>query len=122
MNHQDWETVLLRGKTGRASASQTGIGKAGGGDSKTSAPSLTAEAARDRRLDAANDAGTHEKVSKSVSSSIASARALKKMTRGDLARALNVKESVIAMYETGKAIPDKGLINRIGRVLGTKIA
>lgn len=53
-----------------------------------------------------------------IAQKIQQGRIDKKMTRKDLAQRLNVKESVIAEYETGKAIPNGQLLARIRTVLG----
>jgi ribosome-binding protein aMBF1 (putative translation factor) len=57
------------------------------------------------------------KVSHSVSQQIVSARVAKGWTRKELAQKLNVKEVVIAEYETGKATVDHKLLQRMRTVL-----
>ncbi len=56
-------------------------------------------------------------VSYEIAQKIQQGRLAKKMTRKDLAQRLNVKESVIAEYETGKAIPNGQLLARIRTIL-----
>ena len=59
-------------------------------------------------------------VSHDLAQKIQQGRLAKKMTRKDLAQRLNVKESVIAEYETGKAIPNGQLLARIRSILAAE--
>ena len=53
---------------------------------------------------------------------LTNARLLKKMTRRELAKLINVKPQVIINYEQGKTIiPNYYLINKIQNVLGCKL-
>lgn len=61
------------------------------------------------------------KVSHSVAQQIVSARVAKGWTRKDLAQRLNVKEVVIAEYETSKATPDPRLVQRMRTILGVPL-
>eukprot|EP00768_Dysnectes_brevis_P001191 gnl/Dysnectes_brevis/128_a151_12108.p1 GENE.gnl/Dysnectes_brevis/128_a151_12108~~gnl/Dysnectes_brevis/128_a151_12108.p1 ORF type:complete len:130 (+),score=4.40 gnl/Dysnectes_brevis/128_a151_12108:54-392(+) len=56
-----------------------------------------------------------------VRTHIQQARAAKKWTRDDLARQASIKASIIASWETGKAVPTAGQINRLERVLGVRL-
>jgi len=49
------------------------------------------------------------------------ARTEKKWSQKDLAQKVNVKQSVINDYESGKAIPDPALISKLNRVLGVSL-
>ena len=46
------------------------------------------------------------------------ARAQRGMSQKDLATRVNEKQGVIADYESGRAIPNPGIISKIERVLG----
>lgn len=76
--------------------------------------------------------GNAKKIEESEEMSIATAgkklgiaiqkgRMEKKMNQKDLAQAINEKASVINQYETGKAIPNPAIINKMERVLGVKL-
>ena len=52
---------------------------------------------------------------------IQKARVGNKMTQKELAQSIQVKQQIINDYETGKAIPDSGIINKLQRVLGQKL-
>jgi ribosome-binding protein aMBF1 (putative translation factor) len=56
-------------------------------------------------------------VSKDIANLITSARCIKKLTRKQLAQALNIKEDVIANIETCKAIYNGNLIAKIKKYL-----
>ena len=53
-----------------------------------------------------------EKVSRSFGKEMQQARCAKKFTQKTLAQRLNVKSTIIANYEQGKAIPNNALINK----------
>ena len=47
-------------------------------------------------------------------------RQKKGMSRKDLAQKINVKESLIAEYENGSAVPNNRIIHKIQNILGCK--
>jgi putative transcription factor len=63
----------------------------------------------------------HKTVSFEMKRKIQKARMEKKMTQKQLALALQVKPQIVNDYETGRAIPDSNLINKMQRILGTKL-
>ncbi|MBD53435.1 MAG: hypothetical protein CL450_09155 [Acidimicrobiaceae bacterium] len=63
----------------------------------------------------------HAKVGKGLQTAIALARTAKGMTQKQLATALNVKTSMVADYEAGRAIPNPQFLIRIERKLGCKL-
>jgi len=71
-----------------------------------------------RKLDDSTTSTKHRTVSKSFSKALLKARVGKKMTQIDLANATNQPLSVIKHYESGKAIPNGQIINKLNRVLG----
>lgn len=71
-----------------------------------------------RHLDDSTTSAKHQTVSKSFSHALVKARGAKKMTQIDLAHATNQPLVVIKHYESGKAIPNGPLINKLNRVLG----
>ena len=60
-------------------------------------------------------------VDRKISQNIQQARQTQGMTRKQLAQQVNQTVNVIADYENGKAIPNAGLINKLERVLKTKL-
>jgi len=49
------------------------------------------------------------------------ARLAKKMTQSALATSVNEKNTVINEYESGKAIPNGAIINKLNRALGVRL-
>eukprot|EP00298_Acanthocystis_sp_HF-20_P005258 c15494_g1_i1.p1 GENE.c15494_g1_i1~~c15494_g1_i1.p1 ORF type:complete len:144 (-),score=65.60 c15494_g1_i1:47-478(-) len=63
----------------------------------------------------------HQKVPLELRKAIQQARQAKSMTQKDLAVRLNEKASVVNDYESGKAIPNNGMIARMEKILETKL-
>ncbi len=62
-----------------------------------------------------------KKISIDIRKTIQQARSAKGMTQKDLAIRLCVPLNVITDYESGKAIPDRVILNRIAQILDVKI-
>ena len=62
-----------------------------------------------------------EKVSFAMKIRIQKARTAKGMTQKQLAQAIGQRPSVINEYESGKTIPDNGILGKIERALGVKL-
>ena len=60
-------------------------------------------------------------VSQSFSKALVKARMAKKMNQKALAQAINEKPQVINQYESGKAIPNGQIINKLNRALGCQL-
>jgi ribosome-binding protein aMBF1 (putative translation factor) len=60
-------------------------------------------------------------VSKTMAKKIATARCLKKMSQKDLAMKLNLPFKIIKDYESGIAIPNHLIINKIEAILETRV-
>ena len=102
MEHQDWETVILRKKVVR---DQTKKGQK---------PYVKPEP----------EDGTEMKQAVapvSLRAAIQEARAAKKWKQKDLATRLQVPVKTIAEYETGKAIPNNAFIRKMELALGTTL-
>lgn len=63
----------------------------------------------------------HQTVSKDLRIAIQQARNAKGLTQKQLAQQLQVQPQVINEYESGKAIPNNGVIAKIERALGAKL-
>jgi putative transcription factor len=105
MNHQDWNPVVIYG-------------------SKHNVPRPThphREVTKEQKLDR-EELGTHMKVSLSMAKMIQQGRIAKGFkTQKDLAIAVGVNASVINSYESGRAIPDPNVLQKLRRVLGVKL-
>lgn len=107
MDHQDWNTVIIHGK-GTLGTKQV-----------VSRPHR--EVTKEQKFDQ-TELGIHEKVSLSLAKTIQQARIGKGFkTQKDLAVAVGVPTNVINSYESGKAIPDNQILQKLRRVLGVKL-
>ncbi len=71
-----------------------------------------------RRLDESTDEYSHSTVDRSLAIAIAQARQSKKMTQKDLAKAINESAQIVQQYESGTAIPNPQIVNKLDRALG----
>ena len=105
MNHQDWTPVIIHGKA--APTKQP--------------PHKHYERTKEQKLED-EELGTHKKVPLSMAKMIQQARIAKGFkTQKDLAIAVGVNVSVIGAYESGRAIPDPAILQKLRRVLGVKL-
>ena len=70
------------------------------------------------KLEDSDDVYKHTTVDKSLSKAITQARMAKKMTQAQLAQAINERPQIVGEYESGKAIPNPGILNKLDRALG----
>mmetsp|Transcript_5129 Transcript_5129/g.9603 ORF Transcript_5129/g.9603 Transcript_5129/m.9603 type:complete len:145 (+) Transcript_5129:102-536(+) len=129
---QDWAPVVWQksGPKGKASKSSSEVNAArrtGGAvetsnkfnsGSNKSAHSVIPNA---KKLDENTETFRHETVSHDFRLSLQQARLAKKMTQAALATAINEKGGVINEYESGKAIPNGAIINKLNRALGVRL-
>lgn len=67
------------------------------------------------------DTFKHKMIGNEMGKRIAQARCEKKVTQKQLANALNLQESIIKDFETGKAIYNAFVLNKIEKYLGKRI-
>merc|ERR1719160_66502 len=73
------------------------------------------------KLDEHGDQFKHATVSHEFKLALQQARLAKKMSQQALATGINEKSSVINEYESGKAIPNGQIINKLNRALGVRL-
>eukprot|EP01025_Chloroclados_australasicus_P032674 TRINITY_DN33104_c0_g2_i1.p4 TRINITY_DN33104_c0_g2~~TRINITY_DN33104_c0_g2_i1.p4 ORF type:complete len:153 (-),score=15.49 TRINITY_DN33104_c0_g2_i1:399-857(-) len=133
--YQDWETVVIRQKPQKAQNqnSQQAINAArrtGGAvetvkkftASQNSSHGSTGTGQSARKLEQETEDFHHDRVSTDLKKAIQSARLAKKMSQSDLARAINEKPQVIQEYESGKAIPNPQVLQKLSRALGVPLS
>lgn len=100
---QDWEPVVICKKTVR--------------------PKPVQRCPDAKKIDnlLSDDTAPPKNVGQDIGKQLEQARCSKKMTRSQLAKSLNLQESVIRDHELGTAILNKLLVQRIARQLGIKI-
>lgn len=111
----EWETVTFRKKPTLKTAQRTGR--------VTAVAKTSGKGATNRKLDAATgeDGFKHSRVSKSFAQALQRARLAKKMTQKDLATKIHEKPQVVMQYETGKAIPQPAIVQKLSRALGCQL-
>ena len=124
----DWEPVVLKKKVGGSLGSKkASLGGKSLSAARASGASVSTEtrsgAARSQsahlaKLEDSDDVYKHNTVDKSLSKAITQARLAKKMTQAQLAQAINERPQIIGEYESGKAIPQPGILNKLDRALG----
>ena len=119
---QDWTPVTLtktakQKAVGLSSAQAVLQGKMAG-TVTTEKKFDSAASAHLRKLEDATDEFKHATVSPTLSKAIAQARQAKKMTQAQLATAINERPQIIQEYESGKAIPNPQILNKLDRALG----
>ena len=90
--------------------------KAGGNKAGTSGANRSAA-----KMDAETEHFKHDKVDKAFSKALQQARLAKKMNQKQLATAINEKPQVINQYESGKAIPNGAVVQKLSRALGVRL-
>ena len=100
---QDWEPVIIRKTTTKTT---------------TNKPHVVSKSNQVKSLE--SDEPTLKYIDKEVSQKIVDARVAKKLSRKQLAQGLMIPESVVADYETGKAIYNGAMISRFKKYLGVK--
>lgn len=102
MEHQDWKPVILR-------------------KNNTKPPPPKAQSnAKFKKIDS-DDPKPPQTLNHSVKIRIQQGRVAKKLTQKQLAQKLNLPVQIIAEYESGKAIPNRQILSKIGRVIGINL-
>jgi len=131
---EDWDTKLVIGSKARAAKvtrtesevnAARRVGAVVATDKKVTAGSNKAHVGTDHqriaKLDRENEVAPPPKVNASVGRAIMDARAVLTLSQKDLAQKVNEKPSVIADYESGKAIPNPQILGKLERVLKVKL-
>lgn len=74
-----------------------------------------------KKIEKEEDTFIHKTVSLNMAKKIAQARCDKKITQKELANMLSLPFKTIQEYESGKAIPNHLIINKIEKALGTRV-
>ena len=112
---QDWEPVIVRKPAPKSSAEAKKRGYKVTTKKKDTSNKLYKNDSNLKNLE--DDVVVPKKISFNVKITIQKARAANKMTQAQLAQRLNLPLNMIKNYESGKAIPNNNILNRMGRVL-----
>ena len=113
INNQDWDQVTFKKKLTKKEK-ETTKEKRFDGCKNTNRPN----GMNMRKLDETTDAEAHKKVSHNLRMQIQQARLGKQMTQKELANRCNLDVKTIQQYESGTAIPNPAVLNKLRRVLG----
>lgn len=112
--HQDWNTIVFKKK-------KTYNNTENNNPKKNYNNSSTKIDTNMKKIDNENENFNIKLVSFDLSKTIIKARQQKKMTQKELAAAINEKYDIISSYESGKAIPNNHILNKMQKVLGVKL-
>ena len=127
MEHQDWNVISYAGNKPRAQRGQKAVneahrkGQAVEGVKKGRVNQQHSGPTNYRQLAETNDVHATPTVGHDFKMAMQKARCAKGISQKDLATRVNEKQGVIADYESGRAIPNPGIISKIERVLGTHL-
>merc|ERR1712228_198189 len=114
MGDQDWSTVTLtKSKYNTSKSNKKKKGNKSNDDQKKK-PKRT-------RVDEEQEDFRTAKIGKNFSVALQQARLKKGWKQQQLAQQLNVRQTVINQYESGKAKPNSQLIAKMNRILGVKL-
>jgi len=127
-----WEPVVWSktGPKGKAakSSSEVNAARRSGAEVDTSKKILAggnksahSQVSNAKKLDENQETFRHDTVSHDFKMALQQARLAKKMTQAALATQINEKGTVINEYESGRAIPNGAIINKLNRVLGVRL-
>lgn len=103
MNHQDWKPVIWKKQIKSSSFTHHVQGHS-----------------KVKNFDS-DDPEPPKKMSHSVKIQIQKARSAKKLTQKQLANMINLPVQTISDYESGKAIPNRQILSKIGKILGINL-
>ncbi len=119
MSHQDWDQVVFKKRAPRSAneAKSRGV-------KVTKERATTKNEAYKNTLDARkveNEEIKIKKIDLNLSKTIQKARFNAKISQKTLAEKLNLQVSVIQGYESGKVIPNKTLLYKMGKILNVHL-
>ncbi len=118
MSHQDWEPIVFKKRVPKTV--QEAKAKGLTTQKHTNKKNVNYEnTVSMRKLE--NEEVEIKKIEHSVSKIIQKARMNAKLSQKDLAQKLNLKPTVIQNYESGKAIPNKMILVKMGKMLNTHL-
>lgn len=119
--HQDWNVVVFR-KHNKANSTDTRAVNAARQDGTAVETKLKQKQATTlvsvKKLEDNKEDFHHKIVSKEIATEIMKKRLEKKLTQSDLGKQINEHTAVIQEIESGKAIYNSQVLNKIYRVLG----
>lgn len=116
MSHQDWNPVVFKKHIPKTVKEAKGMTTQQHSNKKNINYENTINM---RKLE--NEEVEIKKIDLNLSKLIQKARVNNKLSQKDLADKLNLKSNIIQGYESGKVIPNKTLLYKMGKVLNTHL-
>lgn len=133
LNHQDWETVTIHKNTRPKNTKNKDKNIAQsirGGE----APKFEVKHNSSKNTQSSNQLSSQEtrkydqeeipklkQISQSFKINLQTARQAKGWTQKELAQRINEKQTLVSQYESGQAVPNPAIMNKMERVLGTRL-
>jgi len=115
--HQDLETVVLR-----KSKKQLDKDKSKSKNTTVSNKQLNSNKLQTKKIDPNDpDYFPEKKISHELKIQIQQARNKSGLSQKELAHKLGIQPNIVRDYESGKAVPNGQLLNKMSRILGTKL-
>jgi putative transcription factor len=131
MDHQDWEPVVFKKRIDNRNKKVTDVERVANGveaihaakigGSKNNQIVNTSSKIQKEALDNDGMPKKIETIDRKISLNIQRARQTEGLTQKQLAQQVNQPVTMIQDYECGKAIPNANLINKLEKVLKTKL-
>jgi len=127
MNHQDWSSIVFSKRNSARNSPRDGSATSSSTSSSTSKtvvrrPHGSGMTRAQRKAAESDDVDKIETVSLSLGKQIQQARCAKGLNQKTLAQKINEKQQVVQNYESGRAIPNPQVLNKLRRVLGVRLS
>ena len=117
MEHQNWQYTVL---TKNSKANSKTLSKNAGQSNVVSVKKSNPEGSKMYKI-LENDTLEVPKLSADFRVAMSQARNAKGLTQKELAQKIAVKETIVKSYESGKAVPENHIIQKIEKALGAKL-
>lgn len=119
MSHQDWDPVVFKKKAPRSANEAKSRGVKVAKERTTTKNEAYKNTLSARKVE--NEEVVIKKIDFNLSKLIQKARFDSKISQKTLAEKLNLQVSVIQGYESGKVIPNKNLLYKMGKILNVHL-
>ncbi len=116
-NHQDWTPIILNGKKPITQNLNQKISI-----EEKKSDEEKSRLAKNYAIENETETFNIQTIPHTLSQEIIKARNNMKMSRKDVALKLNIQESIISNYENGKAVPDNQMLQKLSKLLNTKLS
>ena len=119
MDHQDWNSTIFKKRAPKSTSEAKSRGMKVTKERVIGKNEAYKSNLNSRKID--NEEAEIKKIDHSLTKIIQKARFNSKMSQKDLAQKLNLQTTVIQNYESGKVIPNKTLLFKMGKLLNVHL-